>query len=121
VAGVVGYHLLSLRPRWLQEDVTRPVTELAGSDVDALVVQVDGGSGLWYPSKVGHQHMRHAPKRADGKYSLEGEWDDGLGDDIGSIRWRAWQSLAALDQQGVDLLAEMISAAHSQDMELHGG
>ena len=113
------WYVYALEPPMSDADVVRPVTEVAGAGVDALVVQVDGGSGLWYPSKVGRRHMRNAPVDENGVAVTVGEWDDGLDGDIGSIRWRAWQSLATLDQRGVDLLKEMIREAHASDMELH--
>ena len=35
--------------------------------MDAVVVQVDGGTGLWYPSKVGRRFLRNAPVDAGGE------------------------------------------------------
>ena len=114
------WYLYALEPPLSMADVVLPVTEIAGCGVDSLCVQVDGGSGLWYPSKVGRRHLRNAPVDENGVYTPDGVWSgDGLDGDIGSIRWRAWQSLATLEQNGVDLLAELIREAHAQDMELH--
>eukprot|EP01052_Picozoa_sp_SAG31_P070481 SAG31_NODE_29355_length_396_cov_1.215488_1_plen_118_part_10 len=81
----------------------------------AVVIQVDGGTGLWYPSKLGKRFLRNAPHDEHGDVTTVGAWSG----DIGSINWRAWQSLAGLDRAGVDVLAEMICRAHEEGVELH--
>jgi hypothetical protein len=96
------WYVYALEPPWTHEDVIRPVAEVQGA-VDAVVVQVDGGTGLWYPSKVGRQFLRNAPVDEAGDVTTVGAWSG----DIGSINWRAWQSLAGLAGEGVDLLAEI--------------
>ena len=40
------WYVYCLEPPWTSADVVRPVQEVAGA-VDAVVVQVDGGTGLW--------------------------------------------------------------------------
>ena len=76
--------------------VTSPVDEVAGTGVTTFVGQVDGGSGLWYPSKVGTRHLQ--PSEDDGR-------------DRGSYGWRAWTILKQLDAAGVDLLEANCTAA----------
>jgi hypothetical protein len=108
------WYVYCLEPPWTSADVVRPVQEVAGA-VDAVVVQVDGGTGLWYPSKVGRRHLRNAPRDGNVDVTTVGAWKG----DMGSIMWRAWQGLALLDSQGVDLLEEMVMHAHARGMELH--
>jgi hypothetical protein len=93
--------------------VVSPVEEVAGC-VDALVLQVDGGSGLWYPSKVGRPFLRNAPASIDADVSTVPSWSAEP-----SINWRAWQSLAGLARDHVDPLQQMAAHARRRQMEAH--
>ena len=105
--------IYALEPPLSPEEVVLPVQEVAGV-VDAVMVQVDGGSGLWYPSKAGRTYLRNAPASLDADVSTVEGWAA-----ESSINWRAWQSLATLARDGCDPLLAMRDCARTSDTELH--
>jgi hypothetical protein len=93
------FFLYTLEPPLSMEDIWRPVDEAAGTCVDTFVYSVDGGGGLFYPSKVARRF---------------GGLDDGK---RGSYAWRAWKSLQDLDERGLDILEVLIQRAHARGMD----
>jgi len=93
------FFLYTLEPPLAMEDIWRPVDEAAGTCVDTFVYSVEGGGGLFYPSKVGRRF---------------GGIDDGK---RGSYAWRAWKSLQDLDERGLDILEVLIRRAHARGMD----
>lgn len=91
------FYLYALEPPLSMEEVWLPVDEPAGTSVDTFAFSVDGGAGLFYPTKVGDRFTDRV--------------------EVGSYTWRAFAILQDLDERGIDLLAELIDRAHTRDMD----
>ena len=91
------FYLYALEPPLSMEELWLPVDEVAGTSVDTFALAVEGGSGLFYPTRAGDRFTDRQ--------------------EVGSYTWRAVKILEDLDKRGIDLLAALIDRAHSRGLD----
>lgn len=89
------FYLYALDPPLSMQQILLPIGEAANTSVDTFVYSVDGGNGLFYPSKAGRRYAELDERPFTGSYD-----------------WRAWKILQDLEDQDLDLLTLLIERAH---------
>ncbi len=94
------FYLFALDPPLSMDQVLLPIAEVADTSVDTFAFSVDGGNGLFYPSKVGLRYAALDPDPMTCSYD-----------------WRARRILQDLEEQDLDILALLIDRAHVCGMD----